>query len=48
MIVGLAISAGSVGLLVNPEAINNFFIQLAQTFTLDDDARGLLNNDELG
>jgi hypothetical protein len=48
MIVGVAISAGSTVLLANPEAIVEFFASLAQTFTLDDLARGILDNDELG
>ena len=47
MILGVAISVGSAILSANPEAILEFFAQLEQTFTLDDLAKGILDNDAL-
>lgn len=45
MILGVAISAGSAVLSANPEALIEFFAQLEQSFTLDDPAKGILDND---
>lgn len=41
--IGIAIGFAS----VSADAIQTFFEQLEQTFTLDDEARGILDNDAL-
>ena len=44
--VGLGVALGLSSL--SADAIQTFFEQLEQTFTLDDEARGILDNDILG
>jgi hypothetical protein len=46
ILVGVAVSVVSSGL--SADALNDFFSLLEQTFTLDDLARGILDNDILG
>jgi len=47
MILGVAISAGSILLPISSDAVQSFFVQLEQIFTLDDIAKGVLDNDAL-
>ena len=47
MILGIAISAGSILLPISSDAVQGFFAQIEQIFTLDDVARGILDNDIL-
>ena len=45
LLVGVAVSIAAGG--ISADALAAFFAQLAQAFTLDDEAKGILDNDFL-